>query len=326
MVGITLSSDELQIIFDILGLDENQSLVYLSLLSAGTLTLGQISQLSGLHYLQVRDAMEVLVGGDYVNWTPGKINRYYAQEPFLKAFLLAYDPFTLLSIRDETKKRISGLEKDIQIKIQSLFGSLSEENRVTIQQEYDLIKANLEQQQKQIDNEISALNFTISEMRQRLKFLFEMSRKLSTSTQQDLSGLITDLVFGETTFLLLLKDITSRAKVSLTVLMPHLEIQTLMTATKLPLPVRTRTSFIGDFSKAPRNILQKVVSAQIKLKETSVDFWGCIRDNEEVLVGFLPQNSQDEVFGITSTNSTMIQFLGQQIRIYSMKGKDLVIN
>lgn len=312
MVGITLSSEELQTLFDILGLDENQSAVYLSLLSAGTLTIGQISQLTGLHYLQVRDAMEVLIGGEYVNWISGKINRYYPQEPFLKAFLLSYDPFTLLSIRDETRKRNLMLEKDSHIRIQTLFGHLSDEIRATIQKEYDLIKSNLEEQQKQIDTAISALNFTINEMKKNLNFIFEMSRKLNTSTKQDLSGLTTDLVFGETTFLLLLKDITSRAKVSLTVLMPHLEIQTLMVATKLPPPVRTRTLFIGDFTKAPQNILRKVASVHIKLKKISVDFWGCIRDNEEVLVGFLPENSQqEELIGIISTNPFMIQFFGQ---------------
>lgn len=98
MVGINLTSEELQTIFDILGLNKNESQVYVSLLSLGTLTLGQISQLTGLNYIQTRDAIEVLIGGSYVDWTPGKINRYFAREPFLKAFLLAYDPLTLFSI------------------------------------------------------------------------------------------------------------------------------------------------------------------------------------------------------------------------------------
>lgn len=326
MVGITLSSDELQIIFEILGLDEDQSLVYMTLLSAGTLTIGQISQLTGLHYIQVRDAMEVLVGGDYVDWTPGKINRYFAREPFLKAFLLAYDTFTLLSIRKAAKKKISTIDENFNAQIQTSLDSLSEENRAVMQEVYNLIKTSVEEQQKQIDSEISALNYTIKEMKGRLEILFDLSRKLNISTKQDWSGLTTDLIFGETTFLLLLKDITSRAKASLTVLMPHPEIQTIMTAIKLPLQVRARTAFIGDFSKIPRTILEKAITAQVKLRETSVDFWGCIRDNEEVLVGILPQISQqEEVIGITSTNPTMVQFLGQQIRIYATKGKDLII-
>ena len=278
MVGITLSSDELETVFEILGLNENQSMVYLSLLSAGTLTLGQISQLTGLHYIEVRDAMEVLVGSEYADWTTGKINRYFAREPFLKAFLLAYDTFTLFSIRDEAKKRISAIEKDFHSRINPLFGQLSNEHRATLQKAFDLIKRNLEAQQTQIDNEISALNYSISEMKRQLNTIFNLSSKVNTQTKEDLSGLTTDLVFGETTFLLLLKDITSRTKVSLTVLMPHPEIQTLMSAIKLPLSVRTRILFIGDFSKVPQNILKKVMSSQVKLRQTPLDFMGCIRD------------------------------------------------
>lgn len=37
MVGIILTEDELQTIFDILGLNEDQGLVYMTLLSVGTL-------------------------------------------------------------------------------------------------------------------------------------------------------------------------------------------------------------------------------------------------------------------------------------------------
>ncbi|MFX0173764.1 MAG: hypothetical protein ACFE9L_17925 [Candidatus Hodarchaeota archaeon] len=43
MVGINLTSEELQIIFDTLGLQENESQAYASLLSLGILTIGQIS-------------------------------------------------------------------------------------------------------------------------------------------------------------------------------------------------------------------------------------------------------------------------------------------
>jgi hypothetical protein len=59
MVGINLTSEELQTIFNTLGLNENESQVYVSLLSLGTLTLGQISQLPGLNYIQARDAIEI---------------------------------------------------------------------------------------------------------------------------------------------------------------------------------------------------------------------------------------------------------------------------
>lgn len=326
MVGIIITSEELQTMFDILGLNENQSLVYMSLLSVGSLTIGQLSQLTGLNYIQVRDTMEVLIGGDFVDWTPGKINRYFAREPFLKTFMLAYDPITLLSIRDAAKKMIEKIESDFNSKIQLMFDHVSNGDRVILQDVCDLIKNIMDEQQKQIDNEISALTFTIKEMKNRLDFLFQLSRKIEASSTQDFSGLTTDLLFGETMFLLMLKDMTSRAKASLTVLMPHPEIQTLIATSKLSPPVRTRTLIIGDFSKCPKNISKKVIAAGVRLKQASVDYWGCIRDNEEVLIGPLPQSSEgDELVGIISTNPTMVRFFAQQIGTYTTRGHDLVI-
>ncbi len=326
MVGIIITSEELQTMFDILGLNENQSLVYMYLLSVGSLTIGQLSQLTGLNYIQVRDTMEVLIGGDFVDWTPGKINRYFAREPFLKTFMLAYDPITLLSIRDAAKKRIEKTESDFNSKIQPMFDHVSNGDRVSLQDVCDLIKNIMDEQQKQIDNEISALTFTIKEMKNRLNFLFQLSRKIEVSSTQDISGLTTDLLFGETTFLLMLKDMTSRTKASLTVLMPHPEIQTLIATSKLSPPIRTRTLIIGNFTKCPKNILKKVTTAGVRLKQATVDYWGCIRDKEEVLIGPLPQSSEgEELVGIISTNPTMVGFFAQQIGTYTTRGHDLVI-
>jgi len=320
MVGFILTSDELQILFDILGLDENQSLVYLSLLSMGTLTVGQISQLTGLNYIQVRDAMEVLIGSEYVDWTPGRISRYFAREPFLKTFLLAYDPLTLISIRKTTRKRIDKIEKELTEKIQAKHSSFSEEMLVNIQEIRNWM---IDQYHSQIENEISALNYTILDMKNRLETLFQLSRKISASTSKDISSITTDLVFGETTFILLLKDLSSRAKASLTILMPHPEIQTLITTSKANLPVRKRTLIVGDFSKVPKRILEKVLSSEVRLKQASVDFWGCIKDNEEILIGPLPQTQEEELIGIVSTNPTMVRFFSQQIVGYTTKGYDL---
>ncbi|MHA2204058.1 MAG: hypothetical protein ACW991_10255, partial [Candidatus Hodarchaeales archaeon] len=272
MVGIILTEDELQTIFDILGLNENQGLVYMTLLSVGTLTLGQISQLTGINYIQVRECMDVLIGGEYVDWTGGKINRYFAREPFLKAFLLAYDPLTLISIRDTTNKKITSIEKEFQAKI---------DDQRSFQEIQDLIKA----QQKQIENEVSALTFTIREMKRRLDILFQLSRKVSAATTKKESGLTTDVVYGETTFILVLRDMASRAKVSLTILMPYPEIQTLISTSKLSLAVSTRTLIVGNFAKVPKNILKRVIASKIRMKQSTIDFWGCVRDNEEVLIG-----------------------------------------
>ena len=312
MVGIILTEDELQTIFEILGLNENQSLVYMTLLSLGTLTLGQISQLTGINYIQVRECMDVLIGGEYVDWTGGKINRYFAREPFLKAFLLAYDPITLISIRDTTKKKIESIEKGFEARIN---------DQMALQEIQDLIKT----QQKHIENEISALTFSIREMRRRLDILFQLSRKVSASTTKSESGLTTDVIYGETTFVLVLRDMASRAKVSLTILMPHPEIQTLIATSKLSLPVCTRTLIVGNFTKVPKNILNKVLASKIRMKQSAVNFWGCVRDNEEVLIGPSPEADEemDELIGIISTNPIMVRFFGQQISSLASKGQDL---
>ncbi|MFW9903324.1 MAG: helix-turn-helix domain-containing protein [Candidatus Thorarchaeota archaeon] len=312
MVGIILTEDELQTIFDILGLNENQSLVYMTLLSLGTLTLGQISQLTGINYIQVRECMDVLIGGEYVDWTGGKINRYFAREPFLKAFLLAYDPITLISIRDTTQKKIETIKKEFQTRIN---------DQMALQEIQDLIKT----QQKHIENEISALTFSIREMKRRLDILFQLSRKVSASTTKSVSGLTTDVIYGETTFILVLRDMASRAKVSLTLLMPYPEIQTLITTSKLSLSVCTRTLIVGNFNKVPKNILNKVLASKIRMKQSTVNFWGCVRDNEEVLIGPAPEvgEEMDELIGIISTNPMMVRFFGQQISSLTSKGQDL---
>ena len=312
MVGIILTEDELQTIFDILGLNENQSLVYMTLLSLGTLTLGQISQLTGINYIQVRECMDVLIGEEYVDWTGGKINRYFAREPFLKAFLLAYDPITLMSIRDSTQKKIETVEKEFQTRIN---------DQTAIQEIRDLIKT----QQKHIENEISALTFSIREMKRRLDILFQLSRKVSAATTTKESGLTTDVVYGETTFILVLRDLASRAKVSLTILMPHPEIQTLIAASKLSLPVCTRTIIVGNFTKVPKNILNKVLASKIRMKQSAINFWGCVRDNEEILIGPSPETGEeiDGLIGIISTNPIMVRFFGQQISSLASKGQDL---
>ncbi len=314
MVGIIITEDELQTIFDILGLNEDQGLVYMTLLSVGTLTLGQISQLTGINYIQVRKCMDVLIGGEYVDWTGGKINRYFAREPFLKAFLLAYDPLTLISIRDTTNKKIATIEKEFQAKI---------DDQATLQEIQELIKA----QQNQIENEVSALTFSIREMKRRLDILFQLSRKVSAATTMKESGLTTDVVYGETTFILVLRDMASRAKASLTILMPYPEIQTLIATSKLSLAVCTRTLIVGDFAKVPKNILKRVIASKIRMKQSTIDFWGCVRDNEEILIGPSPEPGEEmeDLIGIISTNPIMVRFFGQQIGSLTSKGQDLSI-
>ncbi len=327
MSGIELTSEELQTIFDVLGLNENQSLVYFSLLSVGNLTIGQISQLTGLNYIQVRNAIEVLVGGEYIDWVPGKISRYYAREPFLKSFLLSYDTITLVSIQDSTSKKITALKKDLQNKIEALSDKLSGDDRNAVQEIYNRLQVQLELPQKEINKEVSALIYTIQEMKRRLDTIFQLSRKLSTSATEVTGGLTTELVFGETTFVLLLRDMVSRTKISVTICMPFPDIQTLVAASNLPVSARSRALIVGDFEKVPANILKRVTSSDVRLKQASVDYLACIRDNEEVLLGPIPQtpDENEEMTGIFSTNPSMIKFFGHQIQFFATQGSELKV-
>ncbi|MCK4849370.1 MAG: hypothetical protein KAT16_10105, partial [Candidatus Heimdallarchaeota archaeon] len=118
MVGLKASSEELKKITDILGLDDDeQGIVYLNLLSLGMATLGQLSLVSGLDFIQTQEALNVLVGSSLAKRIPGKIGRYIALQPFLKAFLLSYDPITLFNIRKDSKNVLQSISESIQGKL-----------------------------------------------------------------------------------------------------------------------------------------------------------------------------------------------------------------
>ncbi len=328
MTGITLTAEEQQLIFDILGLNENQSLVYTALLSVGNqrLTLGQISQLCGLNYMQVRDAMEVLIGGEYVDWIPGKIGRYFAKTPFLKAFQLAYDPITLISIKNSSEKKLAELEDNLKTEMNSFLELISDDDRNVVQDLVNQIKYNIGLQQDLITKEVSALTYTIREMKNRLDAIQNLSQKLSStsSTKEVKSGLTTELLFGETTFVLLLRDMVSRSKASLTLCMPEPEVQTIITTTKLDPQVRNRTLIVGEFDRVPNNILKRVIATGVRMKSAVADYWACIRDQEEVLIGILPLSEEEELIGIFSTNPTVVKHFSQQISSITYQGIDLL--
>ena len=102
MVGLKISSEEVSEIIKILGLSDSEpGFVYLNLLSLGMATLGQLSIVTGLDYIQTQEALNVLIGDNLVKRIPGKIGRYFALQPFLRALSLSYDPITLYNIRKD---------------------------------------------------------------------------------------------------------------------------------------------------------------------------------------------------------------------------------
>ncbi|MHA2245044.1 MAG: helix-turn-helix domain-containing protein [Candidatus Hodarchaeales archaeon] len=178
---------------------------------------------------------------------------------------------------------------------------------------------------QQLEREISALTFSIKEMKQKLNKIFDLSRSVEISERE--SSLITsDLVVGEPAIIMTLRDLTLRAKASLTVLMPRPELQTLKIASKLPM--KTRVSIIGDFRKVPESTLKKILSsANLRLKQLDgVDFWGCIRDAEELLVCPEPKKvEREELIGVITTNENLVELFSQEIMTYTTRSREIVL-
>ncbi|MFW9780502.1 MAG: helix-turn-helix domain-containing protein [Candidatus Heimdallarchaeota archaeon] len=193
----------------------------------------------------------------------------------------------------------------------------------------DKAKIALDSQIKRIENqleqEISALTFSIRQMKQKLNTIIQ------TSQLPDISGidptlLSTDLVVGEPVIIMLLRDLTVRTKASLTILMPRPELQTLIQASKLP--YRTRVSIIGDFQKVPRSTLKKILAAgNIRLKQLDgVDYWACIRDAEEMLICPEPKDPTKEgLIGVISTNQNLVELFSQEVITYTTRSREILI-
>ncbi len=175
-----------------------------------------------------------------------------------------------------------------------------------------------------LEQEISALIFTIKEMKQKLSKIFELSRVLETS-DFDSSIINSDLVIGESSIIMLLRDLTLRAKSSLTILMPRPELQTLIAASKLPM--KTRVNIIGDFKKVPASTLKKVLTANnIRLKQLDgIEFWGCIRDAEELLICPEPKDPEkEELVGVISANENLVELFSQELITYTTRSKEIL--
>ncbi|MHA2329928.1 MAG: helix-turn-helix domain-containing protein, partial [Candidatus Hodarchaeales archaeon] len=187
MVGLHISSEEIQDIVPILGLaDQDQGKVYLSLLSLGMATLGQISLISGIDFLKTQDALQVLIGSKLVKRIPGKVGRYIAQEPFLKAFYLAYDPITLVNIRKESastfknqieniKNTFTDIPQEIKIQAEELQDEFSQDFE-PVKSNFNGISSEFRQIIKSVENRTQ---INIEELQAKAQMLIIYSEKLN---------------------------------------------------------------------------------------------------------------------------------------------------
>lgn len=188
----------------------------------------------------------------------------------------------------------------------------------------ELLNSQIKSTEKQLEQEISAITFSIRQMKQNLNKIVQTSQ-LSDISGIDPTLLSTDLVVGEPVVIMLLRDLTVRAKSSLTILMPRPELQTLIQASKLPF--RTRVSIIGDFRKVPRSTLKKILSAgNTRLKQLDVvDYWACIRDTEEMLICPEPKDpAKEELIGVISTNENLVELFSQEVMTYTTRSREIL--
>lgn len=201
----------------------------------------------------------------------------------------------------------------------------NDELNSTLNKTKEILNTQIAKVEQQLEQEISALTFSIKEMKQKLNKISELSQAVGISDIES-SFLSSDIVIGETAIIMMLRDLTLRAKASLTILMPRPELQTLIAASKLP--TRTRISIIGDFRKVPESTLKKILSsANVRLKQLdAVDFWGCIRDAEELLVCPEPKHPDKEgLIGVITTNENLVELFSQELMTYTTRSREIVL-
>ena len=150
--------------------------------------------------------------------------------------------------------------------------------------------------------------------------IFEASRSL------DIPPVInSDILIGEPSIVLMMRDLVRRTRNSITILMPKPELQSLMIAVKIIQEKRNRrVVVIGDLNKVPTGIRKKLLDANLQLKQMDqqIDFWAVIRDDEEIL--FAPESKEaEQMTGIISQNHNLIELLRGQILSYSVRARKI---
>ncbi|MHA1541961.1 MAG: hypothetical protein ACTSQH_03205 [Candidatus Hodarchaeales archaeon] len=232
---------------------------------------------------------------------------------------------------NNTLKKVLDLESTLEayfLGLRSFTKNYAETQLVTYNSNLDetkeIISTYLESTEAQLEHEISALIFSIKQMKQKLSKV-ESAMSSVDITDVDPSLLDSDLIIGESVIIMLLRDLTMRTKSSLTVLMPRPELQTLRVASKLPF--KTRVTIIGDFRKVPKTTLKKVTaSSNLRLKQLDgIEFWGCIRDAEELLICPEPKNPEtEELVGVITTNENLVELFTQEIITYTTRSKEIL--
>lgn len=232
---------------------------------------------------------------------------------------------TVLDQISEIEETFSMFISSINAFITSFTDTQQEKFNSTVEKVKEIFNIQMTLIEQQIEHEISALTFSIKEMKQKLTKISDLSR-LAELSEIEPSLISSGLLVGETSIIMMLRDLTLRAKSSLTILMPRPELQTLISASKLPM--KTRINIIGDFDKVPEFTLRKILSsANIRLKQLdNMDFWGCIRDAEELLICPEPKHPEkEELIGVITTNENLVELFSKELMTYTTRSREIVL-
>ena len=355
ITGFNLDSDSLKKLDIFVDLDDKEVKIYLTLLSLGSIgTLGQISMLSGFDILITNAALESLTNKGFLMQHKGTISRYYALEPFLETYIKLFDPMGFLTLIRNLSKGIEdsplGLIDDSAMFNQYLKGKLDEKKKEVLKSSNlpadqfktinEVINASteiiadtafsiiqdmeekgkkiLQRTSKSFQNETNMIFQSITDSRDSLIELFNASREFSIAPIFK-----NDVLVGESTILMVFRDMVTRAKNSISIFMPVPEIKTLTNLVELSQRSNVKIDVVSFFKKTPAVILAKVQNdgIGINLRELSeIDFWGIIMDDEELL--FAPNNTfhqNEEITGIFTTYKPLIASMGETFRKLTLR-------
>ncbi|OLS19885.1 MAG: hypothetical protein HeimC3_43240 [Candidatus Heimdallarchaeota archaeon LC_3] len=323
-----MKKEDIEKISKILHLEDNENLitVYLTLLNIGNGTLGQISSIVGFDYITTSNILDDLILQGFVKKI-GVIPRYYCLEPFLDSLVRSIDNVSNKAILEMVEKRVEKTPLVLIDKVEMFedyirqalnhkkdelikeFSSISDSNNLldsfidhTIETvsvtAFDLIK-NAEKSGKRvlkdtIKKDIQPLILLLEDIQKKVKKILESSRAIDVEDKE----LPTDILFGESSVLAMMKDLILRARSNLTILMPKPELQSIILISEQILSKSIKVTITGNLEKIPQSILKRLnpdtSAGSVQLRQSSeVNSWAIIKDNEEIL--FAPDVSGTEL-------------------------------
>jgi hypothetical protein len=339
-----------------LDLDSKELKIYLGLLSLGnTATLGQISLITGFDIIITGSALESLTHKGYVSQFKGTISRYMALEPFLESFTKLFDPIAFAGVIRKISKSLEetpfGLIDDAKMFNKYLTETLTEKKKEILKDKklseeletllnesikiisytaFSIIQ-DMEKKGKKIQvkasksfqRETDAIFKSISDSRTNLTNLLRISREIKTPAL-----LLHDVLVGESSILITLRDIITRARKSLFIFMVQPEIKSLMKLIELSQRYDIKIEVVGNLNNTPPSILEKVRNdgVGINLRQLhEIDFWGVVMDEQELLFAPVTKNKEDyeEITGIFTTYIPLIKVFSEQLRKLVMRAQPM---